>query len=61
MFKRAKIERSNPAWGVADSGGWTLLSRSPVSAGVDLVVGEGADARAAASTGCDGGRGAADS
>ena len=31
-----------------------------LSAGVDLVVGEGADAGAAAATGCDGGRGAAD-
>ena len=51
----------NPAREVAVSGGRTLLSRSPVSAGVDLVVGEGADARAAAETGSDGGRGAADS
>ena len=47
-----------PAGGV--SGGRPLLSRSAVSAGVDLVVGEGTDARAAVATGCDGGRSAAD-
>ena len=50
----------NPARGVAVSGARTLLSRSPFSAVVDLVVGEGADARAAVATGGDGGRSAAD-